>query len=249
MIARTMDAAFLNEVANHPEVRPWLGGEEGPLNLTPVVENPSNIALVTEGGGFVLVALMPGVYELHTLFLPTARGAPFFAAASEMFRFMFAETDCLEILTKCPDDNGPARIAAGRVGFRERFRRDDAWAPGVGVSYRVFSVDDFFIRDAECLKIGRWFHEELEGAKASAHITSFSHPDDETHDRAVGAAILMVRAGHPAKGIGFFNRWAIFAGYRQVQALGCGVYNIGDALIELRGESMRVVRWLEGVSG
>ena len=31
-IARTMDARHLNAVANHPDVRPWLGGVE---KLTP----------------------------------------------------------------------------------------------------------------------------------------------------------------------------------------------------------------------
>lgn len=242
MIRRTMDATLFNEVANDPHVRPFIGGGDAPLDMTGPVANPDNYALEAKGGGFWLHPLLPGLYELHTLFLPRYRGKAMFAAAVEMFRFMFTQTPCLEIVTKCPDDNGGARWAAGKVGFRERFRRDDAWVPGVGVSYRVFSADDWFIRDPECLAAGRAFHEVLEAAKLEKHGEGYAHhAEDPTHDRAVGAACLMAQAGNPEKGAAFLNRWSVFAGYATIASLGGGVFDIGDAIVRVQGGQTEVL--------
>ncbi len=238
MIRRTFDASFMNEVANHPDVRPWIGGE-GPADLTAIIENPANVCLVAERngaqmGGWVFRPILPSSYEVHTLFLPQHRGAAFYAAAREGFRYMFAETDALEILTKCPDDNPGARMASSQLGFRERFHREDAWSHGVGISFRVFSVDDWFVRDPECLRQGRAFHEALEAAKAAADSTLAVHPEDATHDRAVGAAALMILAGQTGKGVGFYSRWAIFAGYATI--------DVRDALVEIRDGRMGVLK-------
>lgn len=242
MIKRTMDATFLNEVANHPDVRPWLGGE-GVLDLTPAALDPNSILLEATGGGWLLHPIMPGVYELHTMFLPRARGRAYFAAAREALRWVFTHTDALEIVTKCPDDNGAARMAASIVGFRERFRREDAWKPGVGISYQVFSLDDWFVRDDAVREAGHAFHEQLEEAKAAAGSTLPVHGDDEAHDRAVGAAVLMIRAANMAKAVAFYNRWAIFAGYATIEALSQNLVDVRDAIVEVRGDGqMGVLR-------
>lgn len=244
MIKRTMNAAFLNEVANHPEVRPFLGGMQNPiLDLSPLVEDPHCICLEVPGsGGWILQPILPGVYELHTLFLPQGRGRSYFEQAREALRMVFSETDCLEIVTKCPDDNGGARLAAELIGFRERFRREDAWEPGVGVSYRAFSLDDWFMRDPECLAAGRAFHGALEIAKIASGSTLPIHPDDVAHDRAVGAACLMIRGGQVAKGVAFYNRWAIFAGYATIAQISDTLIDVQDAIIEVRGGQMEVLR-------
>lgn len=241
MIRRTMDATFLNEVANHPAVRPFLG-EEGSLNLSSLAENPDWICLEVPGaGGWVLQPLMPGVYELHTLFLPEARGKAYFQAAREALRMVFSETDCLEILTKCPDDNGGARMAARLMGFRERFRREDAWAPGVGISYQALTIDDWYIRDPECKTLGVTFHDALEAAKLKVGATSPIHPEDDAHDQAVGACCLMIRGGQIAKGVAFLNRWSIFAGYATITQLSNTLIDIQDAIIEVRSGQMEVL--------
>lgn len=244
MIYRTMNAAFLNEVANHEDVRPFLGGD-GELDLGPMLANPANVALEVMGdGGWLLQPTLPGVYELHTLFMPHARGKGYFAAAREAIRWMFTNTDCLEITTKCPDDNPGARMAASVMGFRERFRRETAWppeAPAVGVSYRVFSIDDWYVRDKACLLEGRKFHAALEAAKIEAGSALPVHPEDEAHDRAVGAAALTVMAGQPAKAVGLYNRWASFAGYATIEAVGHNLIDVRDAIVEVSGGEMRVL--------
>lgn len=220
-IRRTMDAAYLNSIANHPDVRPYIGGA-GQADLGPILASAANYALVTEGGGWLLQPLMAGTYELHTLVAPEGRGKPFFAAAREGLRWMFTRTDALEILTRCPDDNPGARMAATIMGFRERFHRDNAWAPGVGVSYQAFTLDDWMARDRTIEKVGREFSEVL----------GLNH-EDQTYDRMMGAAILMVKAAQTAKAVAVFNRIAVFAGYVPMQAYGPATIGTGDAVLEI----------------
>lgn len=241
MIRRTMDAKAINALVNDPTIRPYVGGE-GELDLTDVVHNPANYVLEAEGGAWILGLLMPGTYELHTCFRPEGRGKGYFAAAREALRYMFAETECLEIVTKCPDDNPGARMAANLMGFHERFRREDAWAPGVGISYQFFTADDWFIRDKECLSAGKRFHEILEVAKP-AESELPDHPEDETHDRAAGAAYLMISGGQHQKGVSWYNRWAVFAGYPPIFQVGPSTFDIGSGVIvQARGAEMDVLR-------
>lgn len=241
MLRRTMSPALLNEVANLPEVRPWVGAGDDTLDVTVLLQNPANYALVTDKGGFMLVALLPGVFELHTLFPPDARGKSFFAAAREMFRYMFTQTPCLEIITKCPDDNAGARMAAATVGFRERFRREGAWFTGGGVSYQVFSVDDWYVRDPETLRAGHDFHLALDTARAERGVAQVSHPEDTAHDQAVGASVLMVQGGFLEKGVAFYNRWAVFAGYAQISIAGPALVDIQDGLVAIHRDGVEVL--------
>lgn len=237
MIHRSTDVAFFNAVSNHPSVRPFLGGPGGagdlsPLDIGPVLAIPGVVALQTDHGGWIFVPLLAGAYELHTMMLPEGRGRAHLNGLREAFRYMFTQTDCVEILTKCPDDNGAARWASSHLGFRERFRRENAWAMGVGISYRAFTVDDWTARDPACLEAGQEFHKMLERAKAGTAAPL--HDEDEAHDRQVGAAVLMARAGRMDKGVGLYNRWAAFAGYAPVEALSATVLDIVDAVVEIR---------------
>lgn len=234
LAVRTLDPAFLNEVANHPEVRPALGGGDGPLDLSPVVTDPQNFALQYAHGGFLLQPLEPGSYELHTLFTPEQRGARFFAAAWDMLRYMFTSTDCLEIVTKCPDDNPGARMAALKVGFRERFHREDAWKPGVGISYQALSIDGWAARDQGALERGRRFHAELDAARRKKGAKSEAHKDDVAHDYAAGAACLMMECDRAQKAVGFYNRWTRVAGYQTIEMIAPNVVDIRDAVLGLQ---------------
>ncbi len=245
MIARTMNATFLNRVANHPDVRPYIGGFD-PIDLTEVAANPANIVLEDfPNGGWVLVQQMPAVYELHTLFLPDSRGKAYFIAAREALRYVFTNTDALEILTKCPDDNPGARMAATMVGFRERFHRDACWNVGspaeCGVSFQALTVDDWMARDKQIAKEGHAFHDTLEAAKKACGSVLAVHPEDEAHDRAVGACVLMVKGGQTQKGVAIYNRWSAFAGYANIQAITSTVIDVVDAVIEIRDGAMGVL--------
>jgi hypothetical protein len=245
-VRRTMEATYLNTVANHPQVRPALGGE-GPLDLTAILADAENFALTAEGGGWVFVRHEPGAYELHTLFLRHGRGRACLAAWREAARYMFLETDAREIVTKVPANNLGAAFAAQKCGFAERFTRHEAFADPHGqlhdVSYLGLTLDNWVAVEASLDAGGHWFHDGMERTLAGAGMPP--HSDDPAHERAVGAAVAMIAARNHRKGVWFYNRWARLAGYPVVSVLsetplaidvGAGV------VVEARDGTMEVIR-------
>jgi hypothetical protein len=240
LLTRTLDASHLNRVANHPDVRPWLLGE-GPVDLAELTADLGNYSLVTSGGGFFVHRLTPGEYEVHSMFLPDARDRTV-QAMREGMAYMFTRTDCLRLVTRVPDDNTSAANLASAGGFRTLFRRERCWN-GVGAAYMAVTLDDWAMNAADLEAHGEWFHDQLEAAKASHGSGLATHDHDPAHERAVGAAVLMLRAGNTAKGVGFYNRWAVLAGYQPIAILNENpvVLDVGDAVVELRGDDMEVL--------
>jgi hypothetical protein len=247
VIRRTLDARRLNAVANHPDVRPWIGGT-GELDLTAIVADPANFALEAEHGGWVFVRHEAGTYELHTLFLPQGRGRACLRAWREAERFMFAATDAREIVTRVPANNAGAAFAARLCGFVERFTRAGAFrAPDgelVGVSYQARSIDAWWPTDAQALELGRVFHAQIETAKARADSALDVHDDDEAHDRAVGAACLMILSHNPRKGVWAYNRWARLAGYQAIALVAETplLIDVRDAIVGVKDGNMEVIQ-------
>jgi anthranilate/para-aminobenzoate synthase component I len=244
-LTRTFDATFLNRVVNHPEVRPWLGGD-GAIDLTAIIENPENVVLVNEHGGWIITKIDVGLYEAHSQFLPEGRNAALIDDMREGLRYLFTATDCVELLTKVPDNNKAADGLAQRAGFCELFRRESVWRDGenkCGVSYRSMTLDAWRASDDVVLSSGQWFHSRLEAEKATRGSTLETHTDDDAHDRAVGVAVAMIRAGNHYKAVMCYNRWAAFAGYAQIAMLSKHppIFDIGDAVLALRGDDMEVL--------
>jgi hypothetical protein len=225
MLKRTLEAAHLNAVANHPEVRPWIGGE-GALDLGPIIANPVNVALIHPHGGWVFARHEPGIYEVHTLCRAAGRGKGQLIAWREAARWMFTRTDAREIVTRIPDDNAGAGAAAALCGFKQRFRREKAFMSVVAgrlvdVSYQALTIDDWAGRDPQALEAGEAFHERIAAARrARAGGSALTdHPEDLAHDRAAGAACLMIGVGNARKGVWAYNRWAALAGYAPIAVL------------------------------
>jgi hypothetical protein len=238
VIRRTFDATFLNSVVNHPEVRPWLAGE-GEIDLTPVLKNPDNFALVTNEGGFILTQHEPGIYEAHSQFMPGARTGTF-RAMREVFDYMFTRTDCMKIVTQIPDNNKGA-IGLGRLGkFRPMFRREDG--PMGPTTYVGLALEDWVQDTPELEKDGAWFHDGIEAAKRAANSTLPDHPHDPAHERAVGATVRMVKAGSVVKGTETYNRWARFAGYPLITLASEHpvVFDMGEAVVTYSHGEMEV---------
>lgn len=242
-LRRTLDATFLNRVANDPSVRPHVGGV-GELDLREQVARLANHALTNASGGFLFEYHEPGRYELHTLFLPAGRGASVLRAAAEAFRYMFTRTDCVEIVTKVPASNAPADFMARRAGLQPIFQREAAWADGSTVTFFALSLDGWQARDPELVKAGRAFHDMLDDAKREAGSDHPSHPEDEAHNRAVGAASLMAQAGQHRKAVWSYNRWARFAGYQAIELLSDlpPVIDVRDAIITVAAGGLEVVQ-------
>lgn len=246
-LRRTLDASFLNSVANDPGVRPWLGCVElgcadGTIDLTLAVSDPANVALVCDAGGFLLTNAGAGEYEVHSMFLPAGRGRMTVPAMRAGFEYMFTRTDCQRIVTKVPDDNAAAAGLARLGGFREEFRRDSVWNSR-GVSYRSISLENWAMSSADLEVHGEWFHKHLEAAKLAAGSSLESHAHDPAHERAVGATVLMARSGQGLKGVKFYNRWASLAGYQSIDMLSekPAILDVRDAIIEVRGGDMEVL--------
>ena len=203
LVRRTFDPAFLNSVANHPEVRPWLQGE-GDLDITHQAFNPANFVLQSEFGGFVLLRHEPGRYEVHSQFLPGHGTHPAKAmlAAQE---WMFTRTDCVAIVSKVPAGNKRAKGFAMIGGLRTIFERDDAVLGPC--EYVELTIADWAMRTPTLESHGHRFHD------FTRNLGWADHPVDPAHERAVGGALLMVERGQVAKGVAFYNRWARLAGY------------------------------------
>lgn len=245
---RTLDAAFLNTVANHPDVRRWLGGF-GVLDLSEIIANPANIALQCEHGGWVLVKQDAGTYDLHTLFMKSGRGRYYFEASGHCLDYLFTASDAREIVTRVPSLNRGAGFAADRCGFVERFARKNAWTGATGetcdVSYRALEIDHWVAMSAAVLPQGQWFHAEIEAAKVAFNSDLPDHPEDPSHDRAAGAAVMMIRAGNVRKGVWFYNRWARLAGYPPITLVSefPVVIDIGaGVIVEVRHATMEVLQ-------
>lgn len=245
-LRRTFDPKRFNEIANHGDVRPWLGGGDGPLDLSALVGNPANVALMGEHGGFIGHKIDQGLYEVHSLFLPEGRGENALECMREGARFMFCATDCAELITKCPDENRGALGLARSAGFQEMFRREQAWRHGgglVGCSYQNLTLNRWRGRDPKIEGVGHWFHEKLTAAKRAQGSDLPVHDDDPAHDRAVGASVLMVLAGNPRKAVWSYNRWAMFAGYAPIELVSEApvVLDVVDAVVTPNGFDMEVL--------
>ncbi len=236
---RTMDAAFLNSVANHPEVHPWLGAA-GEIDLSPFVSDPKHFALVNDGGGFLLINHEPGVYEVHSQFLPSHRRETI-KAMRDGFDYMFVNTDCHTVLTQVPDSNPAAAALAKHAHFRHAFRREDT--PRGPTSYMALTLDQWVQGNASLEADGEWFHDRLKAAKEAQGSTLPEHAHDASHERAVGATIRMVKAGNCHKGVEHYNRWARFTGYAPITLLGDTppLIDVVDAVVELNGQEMEIV--------
>jgi len=240
-VIREFDASRINEIVNHPQVRPWLteAGVNSEIDLSRLIANQDNVLLMIDGGGILFHWQEPGVYEAHTQFLPSVRGRSALAATRDSIRWMFTRTDCMEILSKVPVHNKGAEVWAQLSGASLDFERQDAWISWdgpVAVRYFALRYHDWVKRSVPLVERGRWFHEKLEAEKSRLGIQTPRHSDDSAHDRAVGSAIEMILGGQIAKGIILYNRWARFSGYQPI-----GLVSEDPVIIDIRDCLVRVL--------
>ncbi len=225
---RTFDATILNNAANHPEVRPWLGGE-GPVNLTASLLDPNTYAFVNQWGGFIGHRAFDTVYECHTMFVPQKPGIkPIIELMKYAEQFMFTNTDCERLITKVSMKHSGQHWLAKHGGFVEQSQRE-------GISYQLLPLDRWAQACSTTRDEGERFHGQLEQAKRANGSTLPVHPEDPAHDAMVGAALLMAKAGNAVKGVNTYNRWAVVAGYVPILLLKeqPPVVDIHDAVLGL----------------
>jgi len=190
---RTMNADAFNRIANHPEVRPWIGMEDPriDIDLTSVTRNPDNFAFLTdkEDGGYLVVKLAAGLYVAHSMALPDARGRPMASLMRKGFQCMFVETDAVEIVTQIPDGNQRAEGLSQLAGFRSTFRKEKHFplmGERVGSQFKSLVYADWVVSGhSDARRVGQAFHEEIGRLHGLAN-----HAHDGVHDQWVGATVM-----------------------------------------------------------
>jgi hypothetical protein len=154
----------------------------------------------------------------------------------------------MEVVTKVPVSNRPALRRAPQMGFQRRFERAEAWVETDGrlgpLVYFGFTLDTWIETDERAPLEGAAFHATLERAKRAAGSALAPHDDDPAHDRAVGAAVQMMRAGNVRKAVWTYNRWARLAGYQLITLLSETPVAIefDDVVVEVGGQAMEILR-------
>lgn len=247
IVRREFDPAPINAILNHPEVHPHIVlPEMGELDASGSIADPKNVFLVVDGGCMVFDWQEPGLYEIHTNFLPSHRGKYAYDAIQEMFRWMFTRTDCMELLTRVPEVNKAAEAMTRRCHFSLLFSRERAWPTTDGpvrMSYWSLGYEEWTRHASTLVESGRCFHDRLDLEYERHGKPTHEHPDEEAHDRIVGAAFEMILGGQPEKAVGLYNRYARFAGYGQI-ALRCitpPVIDIGEARLLINKPEFRVI--------
>lgn len=215
LIERHLTAEALNNIVNDPHVRPFVAPGNQPLDLTSQLANTNNVALVGEFGACVFLKLLPGVYEVHTQVRKEGRGAWTNEMTKACTAWMFINTDAYEILTRVPKGHVGAKVATINAGGRFDFTREkECLFRGNLIDVHVYSfrIQDWLNTQPEGLvEAGRKFHDLLHAEADRLGVTDPAHADDDNHNLYVGAAVAMVRAGRPIKGLLTYNRWALIS--------------------------------------
>lgn len=235
---RTLDTKILNDIANHPKVRPFLGGK-GLLDLTAVIENIKNFCLTsdTKDGAYIFVNKENGIYEVHTLSYPKARGKVMFQLMRQARAFMFTVTDCIELNTYVPKDLSNVSQWTLNAGFREDFKRENCFnldGKNVGLTYYSLTYEDWVLKDIDNLKEGQDFHKLIEA----------THDEDAIHDYWFGATIRTVKALNYVKGISYYNKIAHRIGYEPILPIAYQPFlvDIGTHIIQLNVDGVEVLK-------
>jgi hypothetical protein len=219
MIEPTTDAARVNAVLNHPDVRPWIADlGEGEIDTAPLLDKSGTLCLMGEHGLFFLFKYDIGIWEVHTAIRPSGRGAWAREFAERGARHMFCTTDCVELLTRVPEGHIAAKALTETMGFRWQF---DTLAEckfrGQLVPAHIYSLtyQEWGVRAHGVEEDGARFHAWLNRQVAGGH----PHPEDPGHNRIVGIAWAMIESGQVRKGVVFYNKCALAARHRTIALL------------------------------
>lgn len=119
------DIDAINGIVNHPSLRRYTLAQEGEtLDVAPLIQGFGAVFLGDALGGFLFVDRGKGIWEVHTQFLPGARGPRAAILAVQAARYMFTQSDCTMLTTFVADGNRAALDLATAVGF-VKFQEDE----------------------------------------------------------------------------------------------------------------------------
>ena len=248
-VTRIFDPSIVNEVCNHPKVRPWLGGDlDVDIDVTTLMQSPNNIVLQHDGFYAIFVGLQPGVFEIHTQASAVTPPKNVIRSTNNVFRYMFTKTNCIEIITRIPDANIRARKLANVTNFSLEFRVKRGWqVSGVVEDCDVYSLPlTRWISKAPGLIVaGEDFRSQVEEACAKDGIKRAQREDDINDNRFAGAAFEMLHGGQVGKAVLMYNRWAVMAGYMPIAPISLDplIIHIGDVALRVYDEKLEVLKF------
>lgn len=243
-IERVSDPHRLNRIINDPSIYPYVKGYAvTPLDISPMLANPRNHALMGEHGGVLFCRHFAGLYEAHTQILPAGRGKWAVGAVKAALHWMFSNTDAIEILTKCP--NKRARALATVIGGTPQWRAKRGWVMDndpIPVDIYGLSIQSWMNTAGGLIERGNWFHRRLDEEVKKMGGSEPPHEDDTTHNRYVGAAVEMALGGQMNKATVFYNRWAALSGYARIQLISDNppVFSLGTCHVQVLDKDLRV---------
>jgi hypothetical protein len=249
ILTRTFDPGDVNPILNHLEVLPLISvpGIET-IDVTALITDPRNVFLMARGGCIGFCIQEPGLYEVHTNFLPVYRGRNAIRASLAAYRWMFTHTDCMALQTRVPAFNRAAEWFCAMVGATREFERKAVWPTADGLvdmSFWSLRYDDWVRKTPALSMSGRAFHQRLEAERIRHGVSEPLHADEDCHDRYVGACVEMVYGGQPEKAVVLYNRFATFAGYQPISLIARSplVIDIGEALLQVNDSSFKVIKF------
>lgn len=252
MIRRSFDAGEINAVLNDPSVLPiiTIPGLDT-IDVSPLVANTNNILLMADGGGVLFCQHEPGIYEVHTNFLPEFRGRNAIRASLAAYRWMFTRTDCMVLLTRAPVPNKAANKFCHIVGATLEFQREKVWPTkegNVDLNFYALRYDDWLRQTPDLMKSGQAFHDRLETERVRLDHQTPIHPDEDCHNLHVGACAEMIYGGQPEKAVVLYNRWARFVGfdcYKPVSVVSRSplLIDIAQAILLVGDGDFKVIKW------
>lgn len=207
----TKDPKFLNAVVNNPQVKKGAcPNVEGEVDLTDLMLSSEDLFIIEFApyGGFVLQQNDLDSYICHTLFLPKTPSSAVLEAVEQSLWFMFIEMDAKEIWSNSCESNVPAWRLMDKVGFETRFTSPSKRKDGMLEKFGVLDIHQYVTTRPVFAEEGVKFHDRVELVKGEEN-----HPYDFVHDCYVGATAEMLRCANIDKGIEFYNKWAMLAGY------------------------------------
>jgi len=251
-IWRETDPTEIVRIMNDPGVFPSIslpGQDRFHVDkVKSVLDDPRTILLMCDGGGIFFHPDEPGLYEVHTNFLPTRRGKYALEASMACYRWMFTHTDAWMLQTRVPAFNLAAQVFCGLVGASLYFERAKVWPTDDGpvdMRYYTLALMDWAKKaKAGLIESGRAFHKRLSLEFERFGVTEPHHPDEDCHDAAVGLCAETIYGGQPEKAVILYNRWARFAGYGQIALMQLRpmVIDIGDAILLVENNDFKVLK-------
>lgn len=218
-VRREKHAANLNRLLNDPSVYPWVHGATiGPIDMSGSLQDPDVILLMGQHGGILYHRRQTGIFEIHCQCYPEGRGAWMLSFARACLHWIFTRTECVEVMTRCPEGNLAARSLARAAGMQRHFTNPMGWTmKGKRVPADIYSIgiQQWMATAPGLAERGEWFCGAL-AEQCRRHGVDAAPIADPAFHRYIGAAFEMFAVGEFHKGCIFFNRYAALSDFTPI---------------------------------